>query len=232
MGLGPAPSPAPLLGKLHDLERRGLRLLALAGARRWLEKYPAAEIAAFARAVASRLLRGPAVELLLDDRAERVLLGAEITVGRSHAALVVPSPLLSRPHLRIARAPVGIVVEDLRSHNGTWLAGARVAAPLPIGGGLDLLLGKEIPCALRPEGDGVAITLGGERTLLPLGALIVPGARIDAEEREGERVVTLDLDAGAQAKLGEAPIAGRIELSRGDAIHFTAPTAWVLRVVA
>lgn len=231
LGLAPSPAPSPLLAKLGDLDRRGLRLLALTGARRWLDKHSDPEVAAFARSLSARLLRGPTADLLLDDRPTRVVFGEEITLGRSNATLVVPSPLLSRPHLRVARNEGAPFVEDLRSHNGTWLAGARLAAPIPIGEGVDLSLGREISCALRADQGGVALTIAGERTLLPLGPLPLPGLRLIAEKREGERVVSLEIESGARAALNGAPMGSRVELSMGDAVQMYAPRPGRLRVV-
>jgi hypothetical protein len=142
-----------------------------------------------------------------------------------------PPPLLSRPHLRIARHEGAPFVEDLCSHNGTWLAGARLVAPLPIGEGLDLTLGFEISCALRVEYGGVSLTIAGERSLLPLGPLVLPGLRLISEEREGERVVSLELEGGARAALNGALMTSRVDLSMGDAVQVFAPRPGMLRVV-
>ena len=62
-----------------------------------------------------------------------LLLGHEIIVGAHvHCQLVVDDPAISARHVRITAGPRGLVIEDLGSKNGVYLAGARVTnAVLP-----------------------------------------------------------------------------------------------------
>jgi DNA-binding NtrC family response regulator len=53
--------------------------------------------------------------------------GAELTLGRADGAdIVIPDPSLSRRHARFTRHGERLVVTDLASRNGTWLAGQRI----------------------------------------------------------------------------------------------------------
>jgi hypothetical protein len=123
------------------------------------------------------------------------------------------------------------VVEDPGSHNGTWLAGARLSAPLPVGDGLDLTLGREIPCSIRAEGGALAVDLAGERTLAALGPLCLGGLRLALSPRGGDAVVTLQVEPGTSASLGDAPIDTEIELARGDVVRVAGEGPRELRVI-
>ena len=98
----------------------------------------------------SRLVRGPVVDLEIDEDLRRYALGAEVTIGRGDATIVIGSKAVSRRHLRIGRSPEGAFVEDLDTRNGTLLAGARIAGRIPVGDGLRLVLGGGVPCAVEP----------------------------------------------------------------------------------
>ena len=68
-----------------------------------------------------------------------------VVVGRSpRAGLPIADPLLSREHARLTRGPDAWLVEDLASHNGTYLNGQRLSKPT----------------CLRP---GDVLSLGGSR---------------------------------------------------------------------
>ncbi len=126
-----------------------------------------------------------------------------------------------------------VVVEDMGSHNGTWLAGARLTAPLPVGDGIELAIGREIPCSFKAEPSGIAIDLAGERTLAPLGPLVVGGLRVALARADDGDVVTLEAESGAAASLGDAAIETAIELARGDVVRVvSAGVPHELRVVS
>ena len=126
-----APAAISAMAAIDALDRRGLRIAALEAARAHLAEHPDADVAAFARGVLARLVRGPVVTLAIDRREQRVALGEVVTIGRAGATITVASPLASRQHLRVYRREGVAVVEDPGSHNGTWLAGARLSAPSP-----------------------------------------------------------------------------------------------------
>ena len=153
-------------------------------------------IAEVARAIRSRLLRGPVVDLEIDGELQRYALGGEVTIGRGDATIVIGSRAVSRRHLRLARGPEGTFVEDIETRNGTMLAGSRIAGRLRVGDGLRLVLGGEVPCsivplALTPDAPTpvgptaveqcFAVEIAGWRYLCPLGPLTVNGWRISVE---------------------------------------------------
>ena len=198
------------------LDRRGLRLAALEAARAHLAGHPDPDLAAFARGILARLLRGPVVTLAVDGRPQRVALGDVVTIGRTGAALPIASPLASRLHLRLYRRGGVAMVEDPGSHNGTFLAGARLSAPIPIGAGLDLLIGGGDPRAIREEDGAVAVHLAGERTLAPLGPLALGGVLVARVPHGDDAVVTLTVRPGSLAWLGDEAVVTAFVLSRGD----------------
>lgn len=209
-----------LIEALDALDRRGYRLAAVEAARASLADHPDIEVAAFARGVLARLVPGPVVTFAIDGREQRFALGDSITLGRVGATLTVASPLVSRAHLRLYRRDGVAMIEDLASHNGTWLAGARLTAPLPIGDGLRLALGQEIPLSIQVEAghEGVVIEVGGERTVAPLGPLLIGGLRIALSPcREGS-VVTLQTEGDVAATFADAPVDTAIDLARGDVV--------------
>ncbi len=56
-----------------------------------------------------------------------------ITIGRDPACdIVIPDRQVSRRHARLTPTPRGLLLEDLRSKNGTHRNGERVAAPVPL----------------------------------------------------------------------------------------------------
>ncbi len=230
----PAKQPQPperLVAVLDALDRRGLRLAALHGARTSLRVAPDPVVAAFARGVIARLVRGPIVDIVLDHQPGRVIFADVVTIGRMGAVISLPTPLLSRCHVAIRRLGGAVIVEDLGSHNGTWLAGARIAGPLSVGAGLDLMLGREIPLSIRAAGDTVTLEIAGDRYLAPLGPLALPGLLLTRQVRAGETVITLRADPGATASIGETPIHTPIELSLGDIVRVTAPEPWELGIL-
>jgi hypothetical protein len=225
------------LTAVDALEKRGLRVAAVAAARAILAERPEPDIAAFARGVVARLVRGRVVRLAFDGREMQVAFTDTITIGRSGATLLVASPLVSRTHVEIRREDGVAVVRDPGSHNGTWIAGARITAPLPIGTGLDLALGNEIPCSLRADPLGIIIDVAGERTLAPLGPLVVGGLRLAPAKvvlaaDDVADILTLDLEPGVRASLGDAAIETAIELARGDVVRVLGDVPHELGVLA
>ena len=70
------------------------------------------------------------------------LTGDELVLGRSTSAgLPIRDPSLSREHARIKRVSEGWVIEDLGSHNGTFLNGRLLEGHAPIRPGDLLCLG-------------------------------------------------------------------------------------------
>jgi hypothetical protein len=198
---------------IQDLDRTGERRKALALA----AQHPGdATIRELARSIEQRLLRGPIVELVIEGHGVTVALGDVVTVGRGDATCVVPSLQVSRVHLEILRDASGApVVRDTGGRNGTFLGGARVAGELPVGEGLSLALGGEIPCRVSPaEAGAVVVEVAGLAVHAPLGPLeTAVGALVLSEGG----VVELRR-SGSPAYLGTLEAAPRIELALGDAV--------------
>ena len=68
-----------------------------------------------------------------------------LVVGRSSRAdLSLADRAMSREHARFRREEEGWYVEDLGSTNGTWLADARVADPVPVPLGAPVRVGQTV----------------------------------------------------------------------------------------
>jgi pSer/pThr/pTyr-binding forkhead associated (FHA) protein len=74
----------------------------------------------------------------------RLLPGDVRTIGRAPGVqFVVDAPLVSRIHCRLtAEAGGALVVEDLGSTNGTYVNGARVDGPTPVGSADTVKVGR------------------------------------------------------------------------------------------
>ena len=239
-----------VVARIADLDRMGERRAALEAARRWLADHEDDRIADAARAIRARLLTGALIDVIdaSDGRdvgsggeATRCALGDEVTIGRGEATIVVASRAVSRIHVRIRRGAAGALVEDLGTRNGTTLAGARLSAPLPVGAGVRVLLGGEVPCAITPRaptrgaggaGDaGYVVEIAGERYLAPLGDLVAGSWRIRREQAGDEAFVVLRTPrGGAPAFLGDLQLAASVELCAGDAVSASRGGPVVLRL--
>jgi FHA domain len=211
------------LRKIADLDRTAERRAALDLALGTLGRRDDDRVADAARAIRARLTRGPVVELSVDEALRRYALGDEVTVGRGDSTLIIASRAVSRRHLRVARTAAGVVVEDLGTRNGTLLAGARLTAPVPVGAGLDLELGGEVPCSVHPvagEGDLYEVIVAGTPYVAPLGPLSVGGWLVEHEAVRDESYVVLRTPPGVDRPyLGEFQLAARVELCQGDEIR-------------
>ena len=127
---------------------------------------------------------------------------------------------MSRRHLRFFRRDGSVFVEDLETHNGTFVSAARLLAPLLIRGGFELTLGGEVRVAVATRADGgLTVEVGGVRYVLPLGAPRVgPFALVVGESvrlvGSGDTPETPILNDGVCAAEG-------IDLARGDVIRVT-----------
>lgn len=202
-----------------DLDRGGERRAALQALEAALAGGSDERLEDLVRVIRHRLVRGPTCQLGLDGEPVLVALGQRVTIGRGDATIVVASRSVSREHVAVHRDGGAVVVEDLGTRNGTFLAGARLAGPVPVGEGVSLMLGSDLPCKVEPKEDGnVMITVAGQRYLAPLGPLRVGGWSVDVEREDGERFVVLSSTTDAPAFVGDLIAAGRIDLAVGDAI--------------
>ncbi|MDQ6837853.1 MAG: FHA domain-containing protein [Actinomycetota bacterium] len=100
------------------------------------------------RVGAGRVTEHPADQLEIRDPPERAGqrfdLGTELTVGRA-AGCGVSLPedtFVSQLHARVFRGDGGLFVEDLGSTNGTFVNDHKVSAPVPLGDGDRLKVGR------------------------------------------------------------------------------------------
>jgi hypothetical protein len=223
-----------LLHKLDDLDRTAERRAALALAHDALVKHEDERVSDAARRIRARLARGPVVDLQIDGVVRRVALGVDVTLGRADATIALASRAVSRKHLRVFRGPSGApFVEDLDTRNGTFLAGARVTEPLPVGDGVTVDLGNEVRCAIERSGAGVVVEVAGARYDAPLGPLVVGDWAFTFESAGGDAFVVLTTSSGgARPFLGEYQLAPRVELASGDALASERAGAARVRVLA
>ena len=165
----------------------------------------------------------------------RVALGADVTLGRADATIALASRAVSRKHLRVFRGPSGApFVEDLETRNGTFLAGARVTQPLPVGDGVTVDLGNEVRCTVERAGAGVVIEVAGTRYDAPLGPLAVGDWAFTFESAGGDAFVVLATSSGRRAAVPRrvpARAAHRARLGR-RARRPSAPAPARVRVLA
>lgn len=235
------------LRRMQELERLCERRAALVLAREHRERVLASgrapsrddeRIEHLGRGLRERLLRPPRVQLELDGEVLEVVLGASLTLGRSDADIVVPSRAVSREHLRLSRGEGGeLMVADLATRNGTMLRGARLAGAVPVGAGLELMLGGQVRCELTPDAAcrALVVSVGGARLVAPLGPLVI-GARehgasgfsIDVS-RDGLYVVARR--GPARGFVDALELADEVELAVGDELTAERRGPVVLRVL-
>ncbi|NUO54887.1 MAG: FHA domain-containing protein, partial [Polyangiaceae bacterium] len=202
-----------------DLDRGGERRAALRVTTEALALGPDDRLEDLARVIRQRLLRGPTCDLIVSGEPVSLALGERVTIGRGGATIVVASRSVSREHVVIRRDGDRVIVEDLGTRNGTFIAGARIAAPVPIGDGLSLMLGTDLPCRVAPRAEGgVTIEVAGGAFVAPLGPLLQGAWKVDLDVEEGESFVVLKSSPDAPAYLGDLQAAQRIDLAAGDAV--------------
>ena len=109
------------------------------------------------------------MKLVIEDdegrRREVPLDRDEITIGRREDNVVhLPERNVSRRHARLLRRDGTVLLEDLRSANGTRVNGLRITEQVPLGDG-DLVRIGDYGVALRP--DGVPLDAPLPRTAAP-----------------------------------------------------------------
>jgi len=103
------------------------------------------------------------MKLVIEDdegrRREVPLDRDEITIGRREDNLVhLPERNVSRRHARLVQRDGTVLLEDLRSANGTLVNGVRITEAVPLGDG-DLVRIGDYGVALRPDGVPLEIPL-------------------------------------------------------------------------
>lgn len=219
-----------VLRKVQDLDRGAERRLALRMGAEAGDKDD--RLVDLIRQIRQRLVRTRVCELGFGGQSWTIAFGAEVSVGRGEATIVVSSRALSRVHLRLRRDVAGqIVVEDAGTRNGTFLRGARLGGAIPLGEGLALTLGADVACSLAPHATGGAlIEVAGAKYLAPLGRLRVDPFELDVEGALDETFLVLESRAEAPAYRGSMELARRIELCFQDEITATRGGEAVLTV--
>jgi hypothetical protein len=207
--------------EVETLLSTGRRREALAAAERLaMEGSGDASARERVQSLRSRRLGAGVCRLLISGRPLHLLMGEEVVLGRAEGSLLIRSVALSRRHLAIVRGEGAFQVRDLETRNGTLLRGMRMVGPMPVGDGLELMLGGQVRVVLSPSStppDALDIQVGGERYLAPLGPLRlgVVGWRL---ERASDGWIELVTDEATPPYVNDLVMVSRTTLLVGDRI--------------
>jgi DNA-binding winged helix-turn-helix (wHTH) protein len=82
--------------------------------------------------------------LLVTDGWDFAVPAGEVLIGRGpECALRLPSAGVSRVHASLQVDERSAVLRDRDSKNGTWVNGARIAGPVPLGEGDEIVIGSD-----------------------------------------------------------------------------------------
>ncbi len=182
----------------------------------------------------ARAAKGPLVSISMQDTRITLAFSTELVVGRSEGTVLVPSSAVSRQHLAVSRSGEQFYVRDLGSRNGTQLRGLPIRGALPVGEGLELRLGREVPVTVAPsqllEG-AIELAVPGQRVTSTFGPvrLHVPGGVWTLEAAPDGLI---ELRAGAPtAYLGDVALGDGTTLLVGDALALARGGAPFLKVL-
>lgn len=178
----------------------------------------------------ARRVLAPLVTVEASGERFTLVTGAEVVIGRTDGAIKVSSNAVSRQHVRIARDGDAIVVRDLESRNGTQLRGINLAGALPVGEGIELKLGKEVPLRIRPStrlAGAIEIEVAGATYFASLGPTKTP---FDGIELAAGADGWLELIGSAFA--GDVELVPHATLLVGDSLATTRSGDAILRVVS
>ena len=221
-------------GDVEMLASSGRRREALAAAEKWLATHDDASLRDRAAMLKARRVIGPVVRLRVRGKDTAIALGDDLVIGRTEGTLHVPSQAVSRQHLRFTREGASIVVRDLGSRNGTQLRGMNLvgAVPVPESGGLELTLGKEVRVRIERTTileDAIAIELGGDTYVAPLGRARVPGISWELASGDGGWI---EIACGSTPPYaGDVRLGERVTLLAGDVLASERAGDEVLRVL-
>jgi hypothetical protein len=221
-------------GDVELLASSGRRREALAAAEKWLAAHDDAALRDRAAMLKARRVLGPVVRLRVRGKDTSIALGDDLVIGRTEGTLHVASQAVSRQHVRIAREGEAIVVRDLGSRNGTQLRGMNLvgSVPIPESGALELTLGKEVHVRIQRSAifdDAIAIELGGDTYVAPLGRARVPSLPWELATGEGGWVELAT--NGAPPYAGDVRMGDRVTLLSGDVLASERAGTDVLRVL-
>lgn len=104
-------------------------------------------------------------QLWLDASSGEICVGQfPFVIGRhSEANHSLPMPFISRRHCQFIRSEEQVLLQDLESHNGTFVNGRRITLPTPIQDGDEVSLGAlSFRVILQTEPPGTARACGLE----------------------------------------------------------------------
>ncbi len=186
-----------------------------------------------ANGLRARRVVAPVVAIEAVGERWQLVLGDEVVIGRTDGAIKVPSNAVSRQHLRLAREGDAVIIRDLQSRNGTQLRGINLAGPLPVGEGIELKLGKEVPLRIAPSkllAGAVEIDVSGEKYYACLGPTHTPVAGLDLVAGPDGWIELVS--NGARAFHGGVELVPRATLLVGDAISTARRSEPLLRVIS
>ena len=215
---------------VRDMIAVGRRREAFTMLRAAIDEDDAEDLRALMAGLQSRRPALPA-HLYVDGRVVEVVPGNPVRLGRSEGELRVPSPVVSRRHLEFQRRDgADPWVRDLGGKNGTTLRGARFDA-LPVGNGIDLLIGNALPMKVRSsERGGVLVELPGRVCWLPLGPIDLGAGRASLE-CSADGWLELTVPRNTSVVLGDLRVEGALQLLEGDEIFGGHGDPLLLRVV-
>lgn len=226
--------------RVSDLDKTAERRAALDAARIALTDDDDEVVRDMVRTIRARLLVGSTARFEIQGQVIACVFGDDVTVGRGDATIVVGMRAISRVHIAVRREGTQIVVRDLETRNGTMLAGARISGSIPVGAGLRLELGGEVPCSIEPTTEfaqelapeGVTINIAGTQWIVPLGPLRVGAWQLDRVVHGSDTFIVVRTPSGlSRPILGEMELAAEVELCLGDELRASRGGPIVLRVV-
>ncbi len=109
----------------------------------------------------------------------------EMLLGRDEGCdIVIPVRQISRQHLRVRMDGGGVLVEDLRSKNGTWVNGYRLTGARELEDGDEIRIAKDIRLRFVGSGATAPATSRILPDVIPSSAMTGLRMRLDPETRE------------------------------------------------
>lgn len=186
------------------------------------------------RLEAARIAQGVVPVTLLGNKAT-IVMGEEVMIGRAvgpHEGISVASPAVSRKHVSIQRRGGAVLVRDIAHRNTTLLRGLPLSGEAPVGAGIELSLGGQVPLVVSPSSElpgALAIDISGVRYVAPLGPAMLGIGRWRLE-RGSDGWVELVTDDEPPAFHDSMQLFARITLVAGDAISRARSSAPVLEL--
>lgn len=164
---------------------------------------------------------------------EEFPLGQEMLVGREvECQISLNSGHISRYHAKVTRTADGVVVEDLRSTNGTFINGRRINSPQPLALGDEIRFHEQafrLVSNHAQSGDAEATlfqSVDNTARPMPASAPVKPSRPVEPElpqlDDSSTRILSVDELQRLQGK-GERPVKGPENGSGPRFVVLTAP---------